>query len=301
MRYLREDLLTNPFKTSPEEEARLKEQAKTFAVTRLPYSGERSGLKFDRRTHSPLRVRILKSMGDQKLSWSDYLNGMHIQSRATAHEMRLLYTPTFSANDELLRLVLAQQTYSYICSSWTGVRQFFGGSKRVPQELVENRELLEKLANHASERWVSYENSSIAAYRHVALTKKFGGYLAFRARVAYLAWRTAKDATTIAEELGIPHSRHLIRQTLSRQCWTARRLGLETFKPHHSCQAHVWKLDYSVKLKEIRKYPEPSWKGQFSIEEAVNLLIDAHDSTKSFASVTPGGPGTPCGLVAGGD
>jgi len=33
--------LLNPFKTSPEDQARLDEQAKTFPVTRLPYRGPR--------------------------------------------------------------------------------------------------------------------------------------------------------------------------------------------------------------------------------------------------------------------
>lgn len=268
-------LLSNPFPTSLEDEARLREQAKTFPITRLPYAGERACLKFDRRTHGPLRMRIVKAMGNKKLSWADYTNGMHIQVHATAHEMRMFYTPAFAADDKLLRVVLAQSTFTYICASWEGVRQFFGGSQRVPQELVENRELLEKLAAHASERWArnKVKHSSIAAYRHVELTKHFHGYLAFRAHVAYQAWRVAKDATTIAEEMGIPQSKCLIRMMLCRLCWTARRLGLETFKPHHSCQHHVWKLDYDKKAREIRKYPEPSWKGTIPIEEAVERLL----------------------------
>ena len=263
----------NPFKTSPEEEARLKEQAKTFPITRLPYAGERACLKFDRRTHAPLRKRIVKSMGDRKLSWSDYLNGMHIQTRATANEMRLFYTPIFSANDELFKLVLAQQTYTYIWSSWRGVREFFGGSRRVPKEFVENRELLEKLAARVHAEWRERGTSHIANYRHVVLSEKFNGYLAFRAHVAYQAWRLAKDATTIAAEMGIPESKALIRMILCRLCWTARRLGLQTFTPHHSCRNHVWKLDYDSKLKEIRKYPEPSWKGQIQIGEVVERLL----------------------------
>jgi hypothetical protein len=36
-------------RTTPEEQARLDQQAKTFPVTRLPYMGERHELKFDRK------------------------------------------------------------------------------------------------------------------------------------------------------------------------------------------------------------------------------------------------------------
>src|SRR6202030_2491855 len=80
---------------NPEEEARLALQAKSFVVTKLPYSGERQCLRFDRRT-SKGRGTLSKSLRDGNLSFSDYQNGMHISSRATANEMRLLYTPIFA-------------------------------------------------------------------------------------------------------------------------------------------------------------------------------------------------------------
>src|SRR6266403_3088569 len=115
-----DDFLAARLKTSPEEDARLADQAKKFPITKVPYRGERRDLKFDRRTHSPLRRSITSLLGDKQLSYSDILNGMHINVRATAHETRMLYTPEFSANDEQLKLALAQQTFMYVCSQWGG-------------------------------------------------------------------------------------------------------------------------------------------------------------------------------------
>src|SRR5260221_10871971 len=109
----------------PDEDARLAEQAKNFAITKLPYAGERTNLKFDRRSHRPFRVRLAKDLAGAELSYSDFQNGLHIQSRATAHEMRLLYTPEFSKNDEQLKLVIAQQAYDYISASHSGTARFY--------------------------------------------------------------------------------------------------------------------------------------------------------------------------------
>ena len=149
-----------PFISAPpnlEEEARLAEQAKAFIaagkVTRLPYAGERSNLKFDRRTHSPYRHRR-KPIGD-RLAWSDVQNGMHISHRATAHEMRMLYTPEFSKSDDLLRLVIAQEGYDYARQLLEGTKDFYssrnGGFARVPDGFVRNREAIESLCNRATD------------------------------------------------------------------------------------------------------------------------------------------------------
>src|ERR1700682_5558363 len=77
----------------PDEDARLAAEAKNFRVTKLPYAGEKTALKFDRRSHRPSRGRLTKRLGDVELSFSDYQNGFSIQSRGTAFEMRVLYTP----------------------------------------------------------------------------------------------------------------------------------------------------------------------------------------------------------------
>ena len=221
-------------KTDPEEEKRLAEQAKTFPVTKLPYAGERYSLKFDRRTHTPFRKRR-QPIGD-RLAWSDYQNGMHIASRATANEMRLHYTPEFSKNDEQLRLVIAQEGYDYAMSLLSGMGRFYGSSDRVPEGFVRNREAIESLCNRATNEMRKQEHGTdkgqIITYRHISWCDAHGGYIALRNAVAYRAWRQAQDAATIAEQMGI--SWHGVRQMLCRLCESARKLGLETFPRHHS-------------------------------------------------------------------
>jgi hypothetical protein len=215
------------------EDARLAEQAKNFAVTKLPYAGERSDLRFDRRSHRPLRGTLSRKLGDAELSYSDFQNGLHIQSRATAYEMRLFYTPEFSKNDDQLKLVVAQQAFDYICASHAGTTRFYN-SERVPNGFLLNREALEALANKATEARKAYKQTKqqINLYRHISWNQAHGGYLALRATIAYKAWRLAQDAHTIADSLGMNHA--AVRQILNRLCCVARRLGLETFPPHHS-------------------------------------------------------------------
>src|SRR5437899_2761550 len=106
MRY--DHFLSDPIpqpKTSAqlEEEKRLAEQAKNFPIKRIPYGGARRSLKFDRVNHYKRRDKSLsKELGDKGLSYQDYLTGMQIGRRATADDMRLLYTPKFAMNDEQL-------------------------------------------------------------------------------------------------------------------------------------------------------------------------------------------------------
>jgi hypothetical protein len=220
----------------PEEDARLAEQAKSFVVTKLPYAGERSSLRFDRRSRRPFRVRLAKDLAGAELSYSDFQNGLHIQSRATAHEMRLLYTPIFAGNDEQLKLVISQQAFDYICASHAGTTRFYN-SERVPNGFLLNREALEALANKATEARKKFNQSKqqINLYRHISWNQRHGGYVALRAAIAYKAWRLAKDAHTIAIDLGMNHC--AVRQILNRLCKVARRLGLQTFPRHHSAFA----------------------------------------------------------------
>src|ERR1700722_250450 len=217
----------------PEEDARLAAEAKQFPVTRLPYAGERRELRFDRRNYRRSRGTLSKRLADSELSYSDFQNGLHIKSRATAYEMRLLYTPEFSKNDEQLKLVVAQQAYDYIKASHAGTRTFYN-SERVPNGFLLNRQALEDLAVKATDARKSYNvtGQQINLYRHIMLNERHGGYVALRAAIAYKAWRLAKDANTIANELGMNHC--AVRQILNRLCKVARRLGLETFPRHHS-------------------------------------------------------------------
>lgn len=222
-----------PNKTSAAEWQRLAEQAKTFPVTRLPYSGERSTLRFDVRTKTPVRrVRMgeMSAFGKARISPNEYMNGMHVVIRATAEEMRLKYTPAFAANDELLRLVVAQEAYDYAVGSLPHIVGFYR-TERVPEGLLRNREALESLCKKATEAHKSFASMTLVNMRHIMWTEAHGGYAALRNRVAYMAWREAKNATIIADELHL--TSYAVRQMLFRMCETARRLGLETFKERH--------------------------------------------------------------------
>lgn len=217
-----------------EEEKRLAEQAKNFPVKKIPYVGERRNLKFDRVNYgraSSNPARRAKELADRGLSYQDYLTGMHMGRYATAHDMRLLYTPKFAMNDEQLRLAIAQQGYSFAIQHLPGTIAFYGGGKRVPEGFVRNREALELLVNKAMKNH-HHLLKNYWHFRCAEMAAHHGGYVALRALIAWRAWREAKDATTIAEEFGM--SWVSVRQILHRLCLTALRLGLETFQPHHS-------------------------------------------------------------------
>jgi len=201
---------------------------------------------------------------------------MHINVRATAHEMRMLYTPEFSRSDEQLKLALAQQTFMYVCSKWGGIRDFFGGGKRVPQELVDNRELLEKLATKALKNAKLSKDITWNHYQHIAWSEKHGGYLTLHASIAYKAWRLAQDSTTIANEMGM--NPNAVRAMLARTCWAALRLGLETFPPHHTC---------------FKDRPKPA---SFGVPESLRHFTPCkYDSRLPIADVTEQLCNTPLG------
>lgn len=229
----RDYLNSLPNKTTEAEWARLAEEAKRFKVTHLPYSGERSTLKFDRRTYTPLKKRIgqASSVCKANLDWNDYKRSMHMTVRATAEEMRLKYTPLFASNDDQLRLVIAQQGYDYAVASIPYVVGFYG-TERVPEGFVLNREALESLCKKATEAHKMIVDKGIEETRHIMWCEAYGGYVALRARIAYMAWREAKSASVVAEEIGglTPYA---VRQILFRLCDTARALGLPTFKDRH--------------------------------------------------------------------
>jgi hypothetical protein len=119
-------------------------------VTRLPYKGERSYLKYDHRSYSRLsskkKGRFFNELTAENIAYHDFKFGMHMRLRCVASEQRLKYTPAFAANDEQARLVLAQQCYSYAAACLPGVP-----NGRVPDELVNDREKLEALSKVAVE------------------------------------------------------------------------------------------------------------------------------------------------------
>jgi hypothetical protein len=202
-------------------------------VTRLPYKGERKHLKFDNRSYMRSRKRTLsRILADGELAYVDFTRGMHMQLRCTASELRLMYTPAFAANDEQARLVLAQQCYSYAAACLPGVP-----NGRVPDDLVNDRKKLEALMTRAVDAQRKFNNSSDGHDVHLDWMDRNGGYLRLRSMVQHRAWRLFQDCVTIARDLGLTPSG--VRQILQRLVISGRRLGLETFPPHHSYRIEV--------------------------------------------------------------
>jgi hypothetical protein len=205
-------------------------------VTRLPYKGERKYLKFDNRSFSRLcskkKGRFFRELTDENIDYRDFKFGMHVQLRCVASEMRLMYTPAFAANDEQARLVLAQQCYSYAAACLPGTP-----NGRVPEDLVNDREKLDALMKRAVDAQRRADNTSREHNTHLDWIDRNGGYLELRAKIQHRAWRLFQDCVTIAEDLGLTSVG--VRQILQRLVITGRRLGLETFPPHHSYRLHI--------------------------------------------------------------
>src|SRR6266850_246154 len=92
------------FRTSPEEQARLAEEARHFPVTKLPYQGPRR--------HARVQFRKRKVITTESgLAWTDYMRGMHMEHRSDNAEQ---WVPEFANNDKDLRLVLAQSSWNYM-------------------------------------------------------------------------------------------------------------------------------------------------------------------------------------------
>jgi hypothetical protein len=202
-------------------------------VTRLPYKGERRSLKFDNRKYQRDRRRTLsRILADGSLARMDYMSGMHIKLRCTASELRLMYTPAFAGNDEQVRLVLAQQCYSYACQCLPGLTH-----GRVPENLINDREALEALTKRAVDAQREFGDGTQEHATHIAWCDRNGGYLQLRSTIQQRAWRLFHDCCTIACDLEITPVG--VRQILQRLVITGRRLGLETFPPHHSYQFEI--------------------------------------------------------------
>jgi hypothetical protein len=246
-------------------------------VTRLPYKGERKYLKFDNRSYMRSRKRTLsRILADGELAYVDFTRGMHMQHRCTASEMRLLYTPAFAANDDQARLVLAQQCYSYAAACLPGTP-----NGRVPKELVSDREKLEALVKRAVEAQRKFNNSSSEHDTHLDWMDRNGGYLQLRSMVQHRAWRLFQDCVTIARDLGLTPPG--VRQILQRLVVTGRRLGLETFPPHHSYKLIIpadlavgekpadWVGGWGVDCKLPQRSQGKSKRGQQAAEELALL------------------------------
>jgi len=229
------DLLTNPWKTPPEEEARLKEQAKTFAVTRLPYRGPRRHAKIQ------FRQRYRAVAAGTGIAFSDY-DRMHVYRHGENIEQ---WVPEFANSDKDLQLVLAQSAWDY---------SHQGGDKgRVPNEFVQKLGDLKQLVDSFFEKLAGNSYGQAPRRRienvdgkmvtsilpcdeqynihktHVHIVKKAGGYLERDAAVAYQTWRLRQNSVRVGEAMGLMPS--LVRHILSGLCASARRLGFDALPP----------------------------------------------------------------------
>jgi hypothetical protein len=233
------DLLNSPFKTSPEEEARLKEQAKNFPVTKLPYAGplRTRTPRFDLFSHA--RKRLRASSAKTGLSFSD-LQQMHIDHRS---ENDAQWVPDFANNDHDLQSVLAESAKAYAKMSGSGVEvtdcENLDELKAIVAEAFKRvaarhigeapKRRLERTENGMIETIVPCD-SQFANHRvHVITVEKAGGYLERDAAVAYQTWRLRRNSTLVGSELGLMPSH--VRRILGGLCATARTLGFDATAP----------------------------------------------------------------------
>jgi hypothetical protein len=217
-------------------------QPTAFPVTRLPYLGERRGLKFDR-LQWPARSKgsfapILKRAN---LAFSDYQRSMHQIRYATANDIRMQYTPAFAHDDKLVRLVLAQQCYLYALATLSG-RTKTADARRIPGTYLNNKGALDDLMSRAEAAQRTFDfSANPLAWRahqsHLRAIDRHGSYLNVRALVQHRAWRLYQNGHEIGNEMGIAW--HDVRQILQRLVIVATRLGLETYPKHHSFRHEI--------------------------------------------------------------
>jgi hypothetical protein len=196
----------------------------TAAIQKLPYiqPDEKSGLHFDNWIFENHRVRMVSEQS--RLTFSD-IEFMHRFRRAET--VRRRFTPAFANSDEQLRLVLAQQAWSFAHL----------GCSCVPDDVACDREQLEALcaARIASARRrfdrMSPNTAQWQNLGNLVLSGERQGYLGLRARVAVLAWRLGWNSCEVAADCRI--TPQLVRQILARLCFTARKFGFETFTQRH--------------------------------------------------------------------
>src|SRR6266446_1701884 len=146
-RYAPPDLTPPQFRTSPEEQARLAEQAKTFPITRLPYKGRRGKI-----IHNLKPRKVVAT--ETGIAFSDFQR-MHVERRSDKVEQ---WVPDFANNDKNLRLVLAQSSWEYMLKHG-----------RVPDDFVENLGDLEQLVEKYFEKFAA-TNQGEAPRRRIERT-----------------------------------------------------------------------------------------------------------------------------------
>ena len=219
---------TPPRLTSPEEEARLAEQAKNFPVTKLPYKGPRR--------HGRVQFRIKRRTPG--IAFSDF-DRMHIDRRSDNAEQ---WIPEFANNDKELQRVLAQSAWEHMLKHGPVPDEFvenIGELQALSAAYVERlakqsygqapRRRLERVADTMVESIVPCDEHFSNIKTHIITVKKAGGYIERNAAVAYHTWRLRRDSPTVGAELGLTAT--LVRHILGGLCASARRLGFDALPP----------------------------------------------------------------------
>ena len=233
------ELLNNPYRTSPEEEARLKELAKNFPVTKLAYRGPHRtrSPRFD--LHSHARKRLRASSAESGIAFSD-LERMHIDRRSVNADQ---WIPEFANNDDDLQRVLAESAKQYAKSAGSGVKitayenldelkaTVAEAFKRVAARHVGQapKRRLERTENGMVETIVPCDEHFANHQTHIITVEKAGGYLERDAAIAYQSWRLRRNSTEVGSELRLTPS--FVRHSLSGLCATARKLGFDAMPP----------------------------------------------------------------------
>jgi hypothetical protein len=200
-------------------------------VTILPAAPPRPSLNYDRFQFDHRAIRV---SAETRLTFQD---AVHTTQPGTFRVQR--WKPAFANNAEQLRKVIALVT-------WQSAR---GGKIPMPKDLENDLPRLKRLAkarldnrwhmalarDQKRKRWhhktLSKRNKEIIA-RHIFTESWAGGSLQILATIAYLSWQRGLTSCEVAEQLYM--SAPNVRIIRYRLCNAARKLGFETFVPHHS-------------------------------------------------------------------
>lgn len=161
------------------------------------------------------------------ISFQDY-SRMQTEQRAPSRHGR--YIPTFAANDEQLRQVIAQRIWIYLHNG--------GDHGKVPDELAKDWQRLCRMADEFEEKMASRDISHMPKGQrelrqlHHEAVKRAGGYAALQSAIAYRSWRLRQYSVTVGVALGI--SPQNVRVSVQRMNDAARFLGFEVFPDHHT-------------------------------------------------------------------
>ncbi len=195
----------------------------------LPTQPPRPGICFDRWQFDHRAIRV---SAETRITFQDNVSTVR---RGTFRAQR--WKPEFANNTAQLRKVIAVLVW-----------QHAHGRLPFPEGLENDLPRLEQLAKTSIGRWNrmlakdqkrrKWHHKSLSEHqrkiieRHVFTTSWSGGTLQILAAVAYLSWNRGLTSCDVGEQLYMtPWHVRIVRYRL---CNAARRLGFETFAPHHS-------------------------------------------------------------------